>query len=104
MDGIPVLEPPAGRHPGFNTALHPDCGWLRLLRLAVGALILFALVRKTYDATLPGSDVDLAQLYSEFTVQSNLAFGLALLVSAALPRPGCRCGGTTCPGRWRCTW
>lgn len=81
-----VLDPPVRRHPGFNRALHPDRSWIRVLRFAVGALVLIALVQKTYDATLPGSDVDIAQLYSEFTVQSNLALGLVLVVSAARRR------------------
>lgn len=81
-----VLDPPVRRHLRFNRALHPDRGWIRVLRFAVGVLVLVALVRKTFDATLPGNDVDIAQLYSEFTVQSNLALGLVLLVGAARPR------------------
>jgi len=86
MSVMSVLDPPVERHLGFNDALHPDRSWIRLLRFAVGAFVLVALVRKTYDATLPGNDVDVAQLYSEFTVQSNLVLGLVLLASAALPR------------------
>lgn len=86
MSGMSVLDPPVERHLGFNDALHPDRRWIRVLRLAVGGFVLAALVRKTYDATLLGNDVDIAQLYSEFTVQSNLALGLVLVASAALPR------------------
>lgn len=86
MSGMSVLDPPVERHLGFNDALHPDRMRIRAPRFAVGTLVLVALVRKTYDATLPGSDVDIAQLYSEFTVQSNLALGLVLVASAALPR------------------
>ncbi|MDN4645392.1 Pr6Pr family membrane protein [Arthrobacter sp. PsM3] len=86
MSGLSVLDPPVERHPGFNDALHPDRIWIRALRLVVGVFVLAALVRKTYDATLPGNDVDVAQLYSEFTVQSNLVLGLVLVASAALPR------------------
>jgi hypothetical protein len=86
MSGVPVLDPPIERHLGFNDALHPDRIWVRLLRLAVGLFVLVALARKTYDATLPGSDVDILQLYSEFTVQSNLALGLVLIASAVRPR------------------
>ena len=56
-----------------------------MLRFAVGAFVLVALAQKTYDATLPGSDVDLFQLYSEFTVQSNLVLGIVLIASAARP-------------------
>ena len=44
----------------------------------MGAFVLVALAQKTYDATLPGSDVDLFQLYSEFTVQSNLVLGFVV--------------------------
>jgi hypothetical protein len=86
MSGPSALAPPVERHIGFNRALHPDRGWIRGLRFAVGALVLAALVRKTYDATVPGNDVDIPQLYSEFTVQSNFVLGLVLLVSAAVPR------------------
>jgi hypothetical protein len=81
-----MLVPPVERHAGFNDALRPDRAWVRLPRFAVGAFVLVALVRKTTDATLPGSDVDIGQLYSEFTVQSNLVLGLALIASAAVPR------------------
>ncbi len=81
-----VPHPPVERLPGFNRALHPDRTWIRVLRMTVGAIVLAALARKTYDATLPGNDVDIDQLYSEFTVQSNLALGLALAVSAARRR------------------
>jgi len=55
-------------------------------RLAVGVFVLAAIVQKAYDATLPGSDVDVFQLYSEFTIQSNLVLGLVLIASAAYPR------------------
>ena len=85
MSGVPVLDPPVERHLGFNDALHPDRSWIRMLRFAVGAFVLVALAQKTYDATLPGSDVDLFQLYSEFTVQSNLVLGIVLIASAARP-------------------
>ena len=81
-----VLDPPVERHLGLNDALHPDRIWIRALRFAVGVFVLVALARKTFDATLPGNDVDVAQLYSEFTVQSNLALGIVLIISAALPR------------------
>lgn len=55
-------------------------------RLAVGVFVLAAIVQKTYDATLPGSDVDVFQLYSEFTIQSNLVLVLVLIASAVYPR------------------
>ncbi|HSN34830.1 MAG TPA: hypothetical protein VLT34_00635 [Arthrobacter sp.] len=86
MSGMSVLDPPVERHRGFNDALHPDRPWVRMLRFAVGAFVLAALARKTYDATIPGNDVDIAQLYSEFTVQSNLVLGLVLVSGAVLPR------------------
>lgn len=83
---LSTLAPPISRHPGMNRALHPDRLWIRASRLAVGVAVLIALVQKAFDATLPTSDVDLGQLASEFTVQSNLAFGLGLVVAAAMPR------------------
>lgn len=86
MGGVPVLDPPIERHLGFNDALHPDRLWIRALRFAVGIFVLVALARKTYDATLPGSDVDVLQLWSEYTVQSNLVLGLVLIASAVRPR------------------
>lgn len=86
MGGVSVLDPPVQRNLGFNDALHPDRGWIRLIRFAVGAFVLVALAQKTYDATLPGSDVDMVQLYSQFTVQSNLVLGLVLIASAARTR------------------
>jgi hypothetical protein len=86
MSGVAVLVPPIERHRGCNDALHPERPWIRLLRLAVGVFVLAALVQKTYDATLPGSDVDIGQLYSEFTVQSNLVLGLVLVASGTRKR------------------
>ena len=86
MSDVAVLVPPIERHLAFNDALHPDRIWIRLLRFAVGLIVLVALAQKTYDATLPGSDVGVGQLYSEFTVQSNLVLGLVLVVSAARTR------------------
>ncbi|MFJ6077372.1 Pr6Pr family membrane protein [Pseudarthrobacter sp. NPDC092419] len=88
MTGELALPPAVERHPSANYALHPDRLWVRLLRAAVGIFVLVAIIQKTYDATLPGNDVDIAQLYSEFTVQANLVLGLVLLVSAARPRAG----------------
>lgn len=86
MSGVPALVPPIERHLGANHALHPDRLWVRIPRIAVGTFVLVALIQKTFDATLPGNDVDIAQLYSEFTVQANFALGLVLVVSAAWPR------------------
>ena len=86
MSDVSVLDPPIGRHFGFNDALHPDRRWIRLPRAAVGIFVLVAVARRTYEATLPGNDVDVFQLYSEFTVQSNLVLGLVLIASAARPR------------------
>jgi hypothetical protein len=86
MSGVSTLIPPIERHLATNYALHPDRLWVRVPRLAVGVLVLVAIIQKTYDATLPGNDVDVFQLYSEFTVQANLALGLVLLASASRPR------------------
>lgn len=86
MTGLTMLIPPIARHIGFNDALHPDRIVIRVLRFAVGIFVLVALARKTFDATLQGNNVDVAQLYSEFTVQSNLILGLVLLASATWPR------------------
>lgn len=86
MSGTSTLLPPVARNDRANYALSPDRLWVRLARAAVGVAALIALIQKTLDATLPTNDVDLPQLYSEFTVQSNLAVGLVLVASAAWPR------------------
>ena len=86
MSNLTEKAPPITRNPGFNGALHPDRIWIRAPRLAVGVAVLIALVQKTYDATLSASEVDIGQLYSEFTVQSNLVFGVILIVSAIMAR------------------
>jgi hypothetical protein len=86
MSNLTAMAPPITRNPGLNGALHPDRIWIRAPRLAVGVAVLIALVQKTYDATLSASEVDIGQLYSEFTVQSNLVFGVILIVSAIMAR------------------
>jgi hypothetical protein len=83
---LPVLVPPVRQNFAFNRALHPDRPWIRAIRILVGFIVLAAIVQKTFDATLPGNDVDIPQLYSEFTVQANLAFGLVLIVSGVRRR------------------
>ncbi len=84
--GLTPLIPPVRRNLAANHALHPDRPWIRVLRVLTGLAILAAVVQKTVDATLPGNDVDIAQLYSEFTVQGNLAFGLVLIISGVRRR------------------
>jgi len=84
--GLTPLDPPVRRNVAANRALHPDRPWVRAVRILVGLFVLAALVQKTFDATLPGNDVDVPQLYSEFTVQGNLAFGLVLMLSAGRRR------------------
>ena len=86
MTGARTLIPPTERHRGSDSALDPDRIWIRVLRLAVGVFVLVAIGRKTYDATLPGSEVDVFQLYSEFTIQSNLVLGFVLIASAVWRR------------------
>ncbi|MDQ0768414.1 hypothetical protein QF031_001163 [Pseudarthrobacter defluvii] len=86
--GLEPVVPPVRRNVAVNRALHPDRPWIRALRVLTGLVVLAAVVQKTFDATLPGNDVDVPQLYSEFTVQGNLAFGLALLISGVLRRSG----------------
>ena len=86
MTGELMLPSAVDRRASVNHALHPDRLWVRVLRAAVGIFVLAAVIQKTYDATLPGSDVDIAQLYSEFTVQGNLVLALVLLASAWRPR------------------
>jgi len=81
-----ALVPPVRRDTPANRALHPDRPWIRSVRISVGLFVLAALVQKTFDATLPGNDVDVPQLYSEFTVQGNLALGLVLIVSGVRQR------------------
>ncbi|MGY3565147.1 Pr6Pr family membrane protein [Sinomonas sp. RB5] len=88
MSATSSLLPPVARNLGANHALSPDRLWVRLVRATVGVAALVALMQKTVDATLPTNDVDIPQLYSEFTVQSNLAVGLVLILSAAFPRAG----------------
>ena len=78
--------PPIRKNTPANRALHPDRPWIRTVRILVGLFVLAALVQKTFDATLPGNDVDVPQLYSEFTVQGNLALGLVLIVSGVRRR------------------
>ncbi|MEW1809435.1 Pr6Pr family membrane protein [Pseudarthrobacter phenanthrenivorans] len=78
--------PPVRLHLAANEALNPDRPWIRTVRIVIGLFVLAALVQKTIDATLPGNDVDIPQLYSEFTVQGNLVFGLVMVVSGARPR------------------
>ncbi len=85
--GAPApLIPPVRRNLAANYALHPDRPWIRFLRVLTGLAVLAAVVQKTADATLPGNDVDIPQLYSEFTVQGNLAFGLVLIISGVRRR------------------
>ncbi|MDQ0261085.1 hypothetical protein J2W20_002999 [Sinomonas atrocyanea] len=86
MRGTPTLLPSGAHAPGAQHALDPDRLWIRLARALVGVAALVALIQKTLDATLPTNDVDIPQLYSEFTVQSNLAAALVLVASAAWPR------------------
>lgn len=81
-----MLIPPFQRNVGANRALHPDCLWIRLVRGGAGLAMLAALGQEIYDATQPGNSVYIPQLLSQFTFQSNLVFGLVLLVSAARPR------------------
>ncbi|MFF2344410.1 Pr6Pr family membrane protein [Pseudarthrobacter sp. NPDC058119] len=84
--GPGAVLPPIRRNIAANRALHPDRPWIRAARIAVGIFVLAALVQKTFDATLPGNDVDIAQLFSEFTVQGNLALGLVLIYSGVRAR------------------
>lgn len=84
--GLTPLIPQVRRNLAANQALHPDRPWIRVLRVLSGLAVLAAVVQKTADATLPGNDVDIPQLYSEFTVQGNLAFGLVLIISGVRQR------------------
>jgi hypothetical protein len=86
MSGPGKFVPVTEHHSGAGRSLHPDRPWVRAVRLLVGVFVLVALAQKTYDATLPGNDVDIFQLYSEFTVQANLGLGLLLIASAAWPQ------------------
>ncbi|TQJ60288.1 hypothetical protein FBY30_2552 [Arthrobacter sp. SLBN-83] len=84
--GLTPLVPPIRCNPAANHALHPDHPWIRVIRALTGLIVLTAVVQKTVDATLPGNDVDIPQLYSEFTVQGNLVFGLVLIISGVRRR------------------
>jgi hypothetical protein len=79
--GPAPLVPPIRRNLAANQAMHPDRPWIRVTRILTGLIVLAAVVQKTVDATLPGNDVDIPQLYSEFTVQGNLVFGVVLIIS-----------------------
>jgi hypothetical protein len=81
-----VLIPLIQRKVGANRALHPDCLWIRLVRGGAGLAMLAALAQEIYDATQPGNSVDVPQLVSQFTFQSNLVLGVVFLVSAARAR------------------
>ncbi|GGH93402.1 Pr6Pr family membrane protein [Arthrobacter liuii] len=85
-DRLTPLVPPVRRNLAANYALHPDRPWIRAVRILVGLFVVVALVQKTFDAALPGNDVDIPQLYSEFTVQGNLVLGLVLIMSGARRR------------------
>ena len=84
--GLTPLVPPIRCNPAANHALHPDHPWIRVIRALTGLIVLTAVVQKTVTATLPGNDVDIPQLYSEFTVQGNLVFGLVLIISGVRRR------------------
>ncbi|MDQ0770637.1 hypothetical protein QF031_003386 [Pseudarthrobacter defluvii] len=86
MSDVLTLSPPVQRNVGANRALHPDRLWIRLVRGGAGLAMLAALGQELYDATQPGNSVDIPQLISQFTFQSNLVLGLVFLVSAARPR------------------
>ncbi|WP_235009479.1 hypothetical protein [Arthrobacter sp. SLBN-83] len=86
MSEVLALSPPVQRNVGANRALHPDRLWIRLVRGGAGLAMLAALGQELYDATQPGNSVDIPQLISQFTFQSNLVLGLVFLVSAARPR------------------
>ena len=86
MSVVLTLVPPVERNVGTNRALHPDRPWIRLVRGGAGLAMLAALAQELFDATQPGNSVDIPQLISQFTFQSNLVLGLVLLVSAARPR------------------
>lgn len=88
MSVVLTLIPPVERNVGANRALHPDRLWIRLVRSGAGLAMLAALAQELYDATQPGNSVDIPQLISQFTFQSNLVLGLVLLESAARRRAG----------------
>src|SRR5689334_22732684 len=83
MSDVLTLSPPVQRNLGANRALHPDRLWIRLVRGGAGLAMLAALGQELYDATQPGNSVDIPQLVSQFTFQSNLVLGLVFLASAA---------------------
>ena len=86
MSDVLTLIPPVQRNVSANRALHPDSPWIRLVRGGAGLAMLAALAQEIYDATQPGNSVDIPQLISQFTFQSNLVLGFVLIVSAARPR------------------
>lgn len=101
MSNVLMLIPPVQRNVGANRALHPDCVWIRLVRGGAGLAMLAALAQEIYDATQPGNSVDVPQLVSQFTFQTNFVLGLVLLVSAARLRARWLLVTRTVRGPWR---
>lgn len=81
-----AAEESGGVRASLDAAFRPDRWWTRLTRLVVAGLILAAVGTNTVDAVSGASDATLAQLYSYFTIHSNLLLAAAFLIGVARPR------------------
>lgn len=72
----------AAPHGGINHLLAPDRPWVRVLRLLMGLVALAAVGYNAYNSATGAGDSSVVQLFSMFTIQSNLVFGVVLIVSA----------------------
>lgn len=69
-----------------NQALHPDRWWIRLPRLVVGAAIASAIGANTVDAVTGRGEVTVVQLFSYFTILSNLIVAFVLVAGGLVLR------------------
>lgn len=82
----PRLTPPVTRNRRVNAAFHPDRAWVRGVRLAMAAAAAAAIVKNSIDSATGVSENDLVQLYSLFTIESNLLLVVVLAVGAVSVR------------------
>ena len=66
--------------------LAPDRPWVRIARLIVGVFVLAAVTYDTWLSAVGQDDRTLVENFSFFTIQSNLVFGAALVLSACVRR------------------
>ncbi|MGJ3509647.1 Pr6Pr family membrane protein [Enemella sp. A6] len=69
-----------------NRVLSPDRPWVRILRLLMGLFALAAVGYNTYQSATGAGDSTVVQLFSMFTIQSNLVFAAVLIIGALVAR------------------